>query len=586
VRGQRELANDVAKVNETIIYPAAGLLVMAIEAACQLSSPQADPTGYTLREVKIRKALIVPQSDDGVEVQAHLRPLREITDAFISWNEFQIYVYEDGTWSEICEGQVAVEYQRSGDNFDEGPDFQKYLEEHRTGVARCVIDFADGTFYRHVQRHGFAFGPCFQTLKNIRFNASGEATSTTNLQEWKLHTSGPQAKSHVIHPVALDAMFQSVIPALTTGLRRTLTTMVPTVIRLLTIFVGTRGVCSHLDQSDSYMEVYAKSNTRGFRNAESSFIALNKGDSNLPLIFGSFQLTASASQDKASKEMDERSLCSYIDWKPDLDLMSNDQVCSYCNIETSQSISKSVAEHQEIRKLAALVCHAALEKVKNWNLPQKLVEEKPYLQKYMAWVQYQLALFGGSDQIHDASALKNLLADETALKKLQSRVATANKEGELVVRVSTNLEKILNGDMNTLELLFYGNLMQEYYQEMHRLSPGFQGAIRYVDAFAHKQPDIRILEIGAGTGGATQSILHSLATEGNKFPRFSEYVFTDISASFFEDARERFSAFQDRMVFKTLNIGLDPLQQDFEENKFDLIVASSVSAVSSSHILV
>ena len=78
----------------------------------------------------------------------------------------------------------------------------------------------------------------------------------------------------------------------------------------------------------------------------------------------------------------------------------------------------------------------------------------------------------------------------------------------------------------------------------------------------------------------TCSIFEVLSLHGTKdsqTPRFSEYVYTDISPGFFEKAKERFKDHVDRMIFKVLNIEKDPLQQGLLEEEYDLIVASNVS---------
>ena len=59
--------------------------------------------------------------------------------------------------------------------------------------------------------------------------------------------------------------------------------------------------------------------------------------------------------------------------------------------------------------------------------------------------------------------------------------------------------------------------------------------------------------------------------------RYRHYTFTNISPSFFELAKERFVSEADRMNFKVLDISLDPLQQGFEPQSYDLILAVNVS---------
>lgn len=54
------------------------------------------------------------------------------------------------------------------------------------------------------------------------------------------------------------------------------------------------------------------------------------------------------------------------------------------------------------------------------------------------------------------------------------------------------------------------------------------------------------------------------------------YTFTDVSSGFFEKGAEVFSTHKDRMVFKTLDCGLDPTTQGYNEGTYDVVVASLV----------
>ncbi|KAK2037419.1 KR-domain-containing protein, partial [Colletotrichum somersetense] len=56
---------------------------------------------------------------------------------------------------------------------------------------------------------------------------------------------------------------------------------------------------------------------------------------------------------------------------------------------------------------------------------------------------------------------------------------------------------------------------------------------------------------------------------------YSSYTFTDISTLFFEPARERFKEYE-AIEFRKLDISLDPRDQGFEPESYDLILASNV----------
>ena len=79
---------------------------------------------------------------------------------------------------------------------------------------------------------------------------------------------------------------------------------------------------------------------------------------------------------------------------------------------------------------------------------------------------------------------------------------------------------------------------------------------------------LRVLEVGAGTGSATASVLPELP-EG----RF-DYTYTDISAGFFAEAESRFG--DTGIEYRVLDVEKDPVEQDFDSHSYDLVIASNV----------
>lgn len=81
---------------------------------------------------------------------------------------------------------------------------------------------------------------------------------------------------------------------------------------------------------------------------------------------------------------------------------------------------------------------------------------------------------------------------------------------------------------------------------------------------------IRVLEVGAGTGGTSSSVLPALA------PSPVEYVYTDISTYFFSGAAQKFAEYP-FVRYEPFDIDKDPLTQGHPPHSFDLIVAANVS---------
>ncbi|KAJ9482269.1 hypothetical protein VN97_g11168 [Penicillium thymicola] len=86
----------------------------------------------------------------------------------------------------------------------------------------------------------------------------------------------------------------------------------------------------------------------------------------------------------------------------------------------------------------------------------------------------------------------------------------------------------------------------------------------------HRYPHARILEIGAGTGGATKSVLEAIGGT------MSSYTYTDISVGFFPRALDISKEYNDRMTFKVLDAEKTPASQGYEENSYDIVIASNV----------
>lgn len=92
----------LCQVDEVEVYPAAGMLVTALQAAVQLAITSRVIDGFHSKDVVWKKALVMPVSDSGVEVQITLIPGRKIAGRFLAWHQFRICSYEavSDEWSE------------------------------------------------------------------------------------------------------------------------------------------------------------------------------------------------------------------------------------------------------------------------------------------------------------------------------------------------------------------------------------------------------------------------------------------------------------------------------------------------------
>lgn len=155
-----------------------------------------------------------------------------------------------------------------------------------------------------------------------------------------------------------------------------------------------------------------------------------------------------------------------------------------------------------------------------------------------------------------------------------ARVMAKYPEDRIEVRlaraVGENLAAAVRGQTQILEHMFRDNLLNRYYTEAMGLREATGFLARVVAQLVHRYPHMDMLEIGAGTGGATKFIMREIGSS------FASYTFTDISTGFFEAAQEVFAAQADRMVFRALDCERDVVEQGFKEQAYDVVIASLV----------
>jgi malonyl CoA-acyl carrier protein transacylase len=164
---------------------------------------------------------------------------------------------------------------------------------------------------------------------------------------------------------------------------------------------------------------------------------------------------------------------------------------------------------------------------------------------------------------------------EEKVETLLSKYPQIPAEITLLHRCASQLSSVLRGAIDAVELVFpQGDLttVTHLYQESPSakvMNSLVEKAIATALAKLPSDRGVRLLEIGAGTGGTTSYILPQLN------PHQSEYVITDIGAFFKSKAQEKFRDYPFAR-YEILDIEVDPTSQGFEPHQYDVIVAANV----------
>jgi acyl transferase domain-containing protein/SAM-dependent methyltransferase len=143
-----------------------------------------------------------------------------------------------------------------------------------------------------------------------------------------------------------------------------------------------------------------------------------------------------------------------------------------------------------------------------------------------------------------------------------------------VRRCGTLLSAVLTGKESPLETLFPGGsfeLAEGLYQRSGTMRYVNQLAAAAVEVVADAVPagrTLRVLEVGAGTGGTSSALLPVLP------PGRARYAFTDVSDVFLDRARERFGGYG-FVSFGRLDLDAEPAPQGYAPESFDLVVAAN-----------
>ncbi|KAF5020446.1 hypothetical protein F66182_7525 [Fusarium sp. NRRL 66182] len=565
------------RITGATIYPAAGMLVMAIEASRQMADTSRVVKGFRIVDTRFNVALRVPTTQNGIETHFHMQPSRDHPDtAARTVRKFSLSSYEGGEWREHCHGLVCTEYQQPYTVVDGGREdveFQVACKQRLASVeAASQVDTSFRQLYEHLSTVGLDFGATFQTLRDIRCGAIGEAVATVERQDLESLMPLGYLQEHLIHPTVLDGILQSIIVCLTKGGREVNQVMVPSEIGDL--WVSADPSTAKFDA----VRVSCSGRFLGIRQAEARVVGVDIATDKAVCTVDNFVITAVARNEDASSSDVARRLCFNLNYKVDPTLL--DQDITDKTLQPDAACGPTPQQAQLIQEVE-MMCFLYIKRF--WDRiydEERDAQSLDYHKKYMAWIKHQLDKYDAGLVPHAKPEWRERAASDEYISQMETKLLTeGSPEGKLVVHVGRELPAILAGESDALELLFNDKLVENVYRSGVGAELGYERMVGYIDALAHKNPALRLLEIGAGTGGATRPILDCLATQGNGetgTPRFSHYAFTDISIGFFENAREMFKESASRMSFRALNIEADLEDQGFSGEQYDVICAANV----------
>ncbi|KAI9148767.1 Prosolanapyrone synthase [Paramyrothecium foliicola] len=522
------------------VLPGAAYMTMAIEAVTQLHHERSDAapiSSFKLRQVAINSPLRVEDTELGVETVLDMERVALTSDEAMSqWYKFSIgsIAPNSDVWTQHCTGticatttktQISPDQQLQADTRSRALDIKRWHEKFQTA--------------------GLGYGPSFQGLSNLKaYRNTNIAAANVSLQPT---ADFPNESPYAIHPAALDTCIQLALISCHAGQVENFNkAYVPVLAEEVTVWVpnssnGEQGWGVATGEKIGLRSLYARAQLYDLSGAplldmkELKCVVYDSG-------LHSSQVTREPYWQPVSR--------------PDIETLELDTARA---MFPQQNVSLST--------LAALDSMAAHVIASFGHQLRSDSSDTPENHgKFAAWVNAWLGSCGRR-YFQDISSEDRILL----INKLAIELSNI-PEALCLHTLHKNLDRILSGETNSTKVLMEGDLVTRLFRAGISVRGGYTQLQSVVDLLAHKNPRMRILEVGAGSAGATTGILEILGSDSmNK--RFHEYVFTDSAGWWLPEAQAKFSG-HNGVVYRVFDVLKEPVSQGFEKHSFDLVIAA------------
>jgi NADPH:quinone reductase-like Zn-dependent oxidoreductase/NAD(P)-dependent dehydrogenase (short-subunit alcohol dehydrogenase family)/SAM-dependent methyltransferase len=541
---------------------------MAMEAVQQMCPPSRTIAGYYFKEAHFMSPIVIKQAwEDRTETMLHLRPVRRPNEKESGWSDITIYSYtpSDDQWTECFRASIQVQYHDAVKSDEAIRERRladgKLFATYQRAMETCTRPIDSQVFYDDAAEHGIKWGEWFQVLGDINWDGDARTIGRVNLGKSSRHRT-----TSLVHPAVLDAAFHALRVSTTQGLSLSSSnTNIP--VKLVDAWFAPSG----WQQPDPFAIQYlATAQGQAGRDRSEGAIYAFTDDGSVLCSMGKLIMAAVSSSSTESDETRAKRLLHSIEWKPQLGLLDPEQLAQACDANTFvDKDEKTLLEHYNKLRFAMNEAIAQALQGFSGSDGRAPLQVPQSMKRHVEWMKHH------HSQQQVATPAQGISGPE--LEHLLQEIETLRPAWGLHTTVVRELMPILTGQSDPLQVIFGSDQADTFYADMfsqvcdHRLR-------KFLELATHENPCLRILEVGAGTGGMTARVLATLQEleKESGALKFAGYTYTDVSPAFLERAGKRWEALGGRMAFKTFDMKVGPDKQGFELGCYDMIVAGSV----------
>jgi thioester reductase-like protein len=547
------------RVGQHIIFPGAGYVEMALAAGRGLHPGKP----VLIEELEIHRGCILPAGDDSPVLQISCLP---------SENTFVIQSRPETdppAWSQHVTGRLRMETDRAAaQHFD-----VEAIKE------RCHRELDADTFYQHAAAGDLNYGPQFRGMTHVW---AGETEALGRIEVPPAVET--ELDRYEIHPALLDACIHPLIAIPADGL------YLPARME--------RVRCHGKPGSKVWAYVRRTKAVEKKIIIVDLFILDDAGQVQLEILDFTCKYTAMSSAPGSGTQADWlyepqwqlKPLATHVghptspDFLPDTASLATQLRENAAAYSAALGMNQRFAEWEERFGQLCLGHILAIFKKLGWRpkpgqavtLPDLMKRLKVQtchellIKRLLVWLEAAGLLHPSADSSWTVSCSPPSINCDKLWREFVFHFPAFHPELILLDRCAGGLAEVLQGkrefasltSVNMLEHFEASSVFTRVYNQI------IAEAVRAVIAQAPEGRQLRILEIGAGTGGVTAAVLPCLPREG------VSYAYTDTSDTFFEQAAQKFCdhAF---VQYQKLDPGQPPAAQGFEAGSCDVILLSN-----------
>lgn len=207
-------------VHGSILYPAAGFVVAAIEAALQLSKADRVVANVRVENFEIRKALVLLEEGPRTELITHFWRAENFSDPRSSgWWTFSI----SGTRGQNepqqhASGRVSLEYTLENSFLASGFEHvhRARKSEFLSFIPKVYGMMNQVEFYKSSRNAGLVYGPDFRGIVEMS-RSVGSCAWRIEMPDREQTAPDRQESEHLIHPTTLDVIVHTLFGATNAG---------------------------------------------------------------------------------------------------------------------------------------------------------------------------------------------------------------------------------------------------------------------------------------------------------------------------------------------------------------------------------